>query len=127
MSAVHLDLSPLMLTAIGLVVYGVGHRWVDWRRHTSIRHADAGATGRSASSRPSPAVDDAPELHEVDDHPEPNTVDVIPESPSRPWWRNPVGAVPIVVGLAMIVGYAAVERAFGAVVSIAASLFLPGR
>ncbi|MCR6492912.1 hypothetical protein [Cellulomonas sp. P24] len=125
MSAVHLDLSPLMLTAIGLVVYGVTHRWVDRRRRASTRRT--GATGTPASSRPLSAVDDVPELHGVDDRREPHTVDDTTERPVRRWWRNPVGAVPIVVGLVMIVGYAAVERAFGTVISIAASLFLPGR
>ena len=127
MSAVHLDLSPLMLTAIGLVVYGVSHRWVDRRRRASSLRTDAGATGMPASSPPPPAVDVTPELHGADDHSEPSTVDVTLEPPGQPWWRNPVGAAPIVVGLVMIVGYAAVERAFGAVISIAASLFLPGR
>ncbi len=125
MGAVRLDLSPLMLAAIGLVVYGVGHRWAERRRHASTRRTDA--TGIPASSRPSSAVDDVPELHGVDDHREPHTVDDTTERPVRRWWRNPVGAAPIVVGLVMIVGYGAVERAFGAVVSIAASLFLPDR
>ena len=94
-----------MLTAIGLVVYGVGHRWVERRRRAPSRHAGPGATGAPSSQ----AVDNVPEPH------------------ARPWWRDPVGAAPILIGLAMIVGSTLVERAFGAVVSIAASLFLPGR
>jgi hypothetical protein len=109
MSIVPLDLSPLMLTAIGLVVYGVGHRWVDRRRRAPSRRAGSGAKGTPTPPPPTQAVDDNPEPH------------------ARPWWRDPVGAAPILIGLAMIVGSTLVERAFGTVVSIAASLFLPGR
>jgi len=116
MSAVRPDLSPLMLAAIGLVVYGVVRRWAgrrrrarSWRASQDERVVPAGPVASTAVAPGAVAVDGPP------------------ESSARRWWRDPVGAVPILVGLAMILGSAVVARAFGTVVSISAALFLPGR
>jgi hypothetical protein len=117
---VRVDLSPLVILAIGLVVYGVArrgldHRWRERRRDARAHRAASAEGGRSLASAASA------------DQPAPSTVEVgrTSEASTRPWWRGSVGVVPIAVGLVMIVGHGAVERAFGAVVAAAASLFLP--
>jgi len=112
---VHVDLSPLMLLAIGLVVYGVVRRWVE--RRLRARALRVGPSVADESSASTVSVDPSGS----------SAVDENPGAPTRLWWQDPVGIVPVTVGLVMIVGHGAVERAFGAVVSIAASLFLPTR
>ncbi|MHB1490827.1 MAG: hypothetical protein ACYCTH_10070 [Cellulomonas sp.] len=119
------DLSPLMLLAIGLVVYGVvrrwfEHRWFERRRRAQAPRAETvESVVRRVSVDPSASAD--PPASSSD------AVDERPRVPTRSRWRDSVGVVPITVGLAMIVGHGVVERAFGTVVSIAASLFLPTR
>ena len=106
-----------MLLAIGLVVYGVARRWRERRleaRAHGVAPAERIAALGSAASADQPAAS-AVEVGETSG------------LSTRPWWRGSVGLVPITVGLLMIVGHGAVERAFGAVVAAAASLFLPTR
>ena len=109
-----------MLLAIGLVVYGVARRWFERRRRAQAPRAETvESVVRRVSVDPSASAD--PPASSSD------AVDERPRVPTRSRWRDSVGVVPITVGLAMIVGHGVVERAFGTVVSIAASLFLPTR
>lgn len=117
---VRVDLSPLVILAIGLVVYGVARRGLDHRGR--VRRRDARAHG-AASAEGLPAPGSAASADQR--APAPIEAGGTSQASATPWWRGSVGVVPITVGLVMIVGHGAVERAFGAVVAAAASLFLP--